>query len=179
MSVRIMGGYLKGYPIKTLPGHQMRPTTGRVREAIFSILQHEITGSEVLDIFAGSGALAIEAISRGAASAVLIEKNQKAAAVIRKNLEKCHLDLRLIATHYRTALEILSTEEKKFDLVFADPPYELIRPNEMFDLLANYPLVKPNGFLIMEHSGSLSPEGGDIIKTRRFGDSAVTIYKYE
>ena len=91
MSVRVAGGYLKGRILKTVPGQVTRPTTGRVREAIFSILQHDIEGAEILDLFAGSGALSIEAISRGAASAVMIEKYPKAARVIRANLKTCDL----------------------------------------------------------------------------------------
>ncbi len=179
MSIRVMGGYLKGYQLKAVPGRETRPTTGRLREAIFSILQHEIPEAEVLDIFAGSGALAIEAVSRGAASAVLIEKKHKAVATIWANLEKCHLDLRVIATGYTKALEILASEKARFDLIFADPPYGLITPLKLSRLLDKYSLVKSGGFLIMEHSGDTRPEGENIVKTRRFGDSAITIYQYE
>lgn len=179
MSTRVMGGFLKGFPLKTIPGHLTRPTTGRVREAIFSILQHDLDGAEVLDVFAGSGALAIEAISRGAVSAVMIEKNRRAVNVIRDNLKKCNLNSRVLAAGYRTGFEILQGEGLKFDLVFADPPYDLISPDKLQELLAKYDLVKKGGYLIMEHSGSLRPEGERIIKTRRFGDSAITIFRYE
>ena len=179
MSTRVMGGYLKGYPIKTVPGRVTRPTTGRVREAIFSILQHEVPDAEVLDVFSGSGALAIEAVSRGAASAVIIEKNRKAVNAIRDNLEKCDLDIRIIAAGYNTGFEVLSGEGKKFDLIFADPPYGLVAPDKMFDLLVKYSLIKEGGYLIMEHSGKLEPEGPNIVKTRRFGDSAITIFRNE
>jgi 16S rRNA (guanine(966)-N(2))-methyltransferase RsmD len=179
VSIRVAGGYLGGRILKTVPGRATRPTTGRVREAIFSILQHDLEGAAVLDIFAGSGALAIEAVSRGAESAVLIEKGHKAVGVIRQNLKTCDLDLRIIAADYLKGLEILTAEEKKFDLVFADPPYELIRPDRFCRFPEKYPLLKPGALLILEHAGNVIPETGNIITTRRFGDSAITIYRYD
>lgn len=179
MSIRVAGGYLRGRTLKTLSGQATRPTTTRVREAIFSILQHDITDADVLDLFAGSGALAIEAMSRGASSAVLIEKSPKSAEVIRQNLQKCDLDLRLIVADYLKGLEMLSTDRCRFDLVFADPPYGLITPDDIGRLLVKFSLLKSNGFLIMEHAGSYMPDAEQVIKTRRFGDSAISILKYE
>lgn len=179
MSIRVAGGYLRGRPLKTLPGTATRPTIGRVREAIFSILQHDLPGSDVLDIFAGSGALAIEAVSRGAASATLIEKNPRAAAIIRDNLRSCDLNLRLIVADFRTVLKTIASEGKTFHIILADPPYGLIEPQELYALLLKYSLMNDNGLFIMEHAGNLKPEAENIILTRRFGDSAITIMKYE
>jgi 16S rRNA (guanine(966)-N(2))-methyltransferase RsmD len=179
MSIRVAGGYLRGRTLKTLPGQATRPTTARMREAIFSILQHDISDADVLDIFSGSGALAIEAISRGASSAVLIEKNARAAAVIRQNLQKCDLDLRLLAVDYLKGMEILSNEGQRFNLVFADPPYGKITPDELGHLLSKFSLLKSDGFLIMEHAGDSAPDADRVVKTRRFGDSAISILKYE
>jgi len=179
MSIRVAGGYLRGRILKTLPGQATRPTTARVREAIFSILQHDIADAQVLDLFAGSGALAIEAMSRGAASAVLIEKNHKAAAVIKQNLEKCELDLRLIVDDYIKGMELLQRDGCRYDLVFADPPYGMITPDDVGHLLSKFSLLKEEGFLIMEHAGSFVPDAKEIIKTSRFGDSAISILRYE
>jgi len=179
MSIRVAGGYLKGRLLKTLPGTATRPTTSRVREAIFSILQHDIIASDVLDIFAGSGALAIEAISRGAASAIMIEENPRAAATIRDNLRACDLNPRLITADYRAALKTVAREGKVFHIVVADPPYGLIEPRELFLLLTKYSLMNDNGLFIMEHAGNLAPKAENVILTRRFGDSAITIIKYE
>jgi 16S rRNA (guanine(966)-N(2))-methyltransferase RsmD len=179
MSIRVAGGYLKGRILKTLPGRTTRPTPARVRESVFSILQHDIGEAEVLDLFSGSGALAIEAVSRGAASAVLVEKNPRAAAVIRQNLAKCDLDLRLIIAGHTRGLDILSSEKKKFSLVFADPPYGLVTPDDLFNLLLKYSLMSAGGFFIMEHSSGLKPELEENVQTRRFGDSAVSIFNHE
>lgn len=179
MSIRVAGGYLRGRILKTVPGRVTRPTTGRVREAIFSILQHDIEGTMVLDLFAGSGALAIEALSRGAASAILVEQHPKAVAVIKGNLVSCNLDSRLIAADYRKALAILSGEGRRFHLVFADPPYDFVDSDLLYRQLAEYRLFESGGFLILEHAGSTSPAGDNIIITRRFGDSAITIFAYD
>jgi 16S rRNA (guanine966-N2)-methyltransferase len=179
MSIKVAGGYLKGRILRTVSGHATRPTTGRVREAVFSILQHDLPGADVLDLFAGLGALAIEAVSRGANSAVMVEKKFQAAAVIKKNLEICGLNLRLIVADFKKGITILSSEGAAFDLIFADPPYGLIEPDKLYDLLVEFALFKPGGFLIMEHGGDHAPQSNTVIKTRRFGDSAITIFAYE
>lgn len=178
MSLTVSGGSLRGRRLATLPGRDTRPTIGRVREAIFSILQHDLAGARVLDLFAGSGALAIEAVSRGAAAATLIENNPRAAAVIRRNLDRCDLELRLMITDYNAGLKMLAREGAIFDLAFADPPYGLILPLEMYRILGEYRLMATGGFLIMEHAGREQPEGEHVVTTRRFGDSAITIYRY-
>lgn len=179
MSIKVAGGYLKGYTLRTLRGQKTRPTTGRVREAVFSILQHDLVDADVLDLFAGSGALAIEAVSRGAASAVMVERKHQAAGIIRKNLEFCGLDLRLIVADYKKGMQILADEGNTFDLIFADPPYDLITPDKLYEQVVTFSLFKPGGFLIMEHDGGRTPQSEKVIKTRRFGDSAISIYAYD
>ena len=179
MSIRVAGGLFKGRTLKTLPGMETRPTTGRVREAIFSILQHDLDQAAILDIFSGSGALAIEALSRGAASAVLIEQNSKAAAIIKSNLKTVGATARLIVKGYQSALAMLDSEGQTFDLIFADPPYALISPDELVEELSKYSLVKSGAMLIMEHAGTVIPADNRMIKTRRFGDSAISIFRYE
>ncbi len=179
MSIKIAGGYLKGRILRTLSGQTTRPTTGKVREAVFSILQHDLPGADVLDLFAGSGALAIEAMSRGANSAVLVEKKHQAASVIKKNLEVCGLKLRVIVADFKKGMAILSSESAVFDLIFADPPYGLVDPDKLYDLLVEFALFKPGGFLIMEHAGDKTPQSNAVIKSRRFGDSAISIFAYE
>lgn len=179
MSIRVAGGVLRGRTLKTLTGRETRPTTGRVREAMFSILQHDIEGAAVLDLFSGSGALAIEALSRGAALAVLIEKHAKAAAIIKDNLKQLDLIARLIVADYAAGLRLLADEGQSFDLVFADPPYSLPAPDDLCSLLPKYPLLKEGALLIMEHAGTVVPADTRTIKTRRFGDSAISIFCYE
>jgi 16S rRNA (guanine966-N2)-methyltransferase len=123
--VRVVAGRLGGRRLRAVPGSATRPTSDRVREALFSVLGPRVEGARVLDLFAGTGALAIEALSRGAASAVLVEQSAQATAVIRANLEA--LGLTGVATVRRTKAEVYlrSQRDGPFDLAFLDPPYAL------------------------------------------------------
>ncbi|MCP4566326.1 MAG: hypothetical protein GY841_01965, partial [FCB group bacterium] len=114
-----------------------------------------------------------------AASAILIEKGRQAASIIKQNLDKCELTARLITTDYKKGLEILLAEKKQFDLIFADPPYDLITPDEFLRFPEKYPLLKPGALIIMEHAGNIEPKIENILITRRFGDSAITIVRHD
>ncbi|MFH1700699.1 MAG: 16S rRNA (guanine(966)-N(2))-methyltransferase RsmD [Candidatus Zixiibacteriota bacterium] len=179
MSLKITGGYLKGRIIKTPSGRDTRPTLARVRGAIFSMIQHDIENANVLDIFAGSGALTIEALSRGAASAVLIENNRKTAGIIKTNLDSLELKSRILNADYKKAFQILKSESLNFDIIFADPPYDLIEPSQLASEISEYSLIKPGGLFILEHAGNIIPDDVRKIKTRRFGDSAISVFHYE
>ncbi|HZD38508.1 MAG TPA: 16S rRNA (guanine(966)-N(2))-methyltransferase RsmD [Actinomycetes bacterium] len=123
--MRVVAGSLKGRRLRVVRGGATRPTSDRVREALFSILGDRVVGARVLDLFAGTGALAIEALSRGAASAVLVEQAPQAIAVIRSNLEA--LDLQRVATVRRTRAEtyLRTQRDGPFDLALLDPPYAI------------------------------------------------------
>ncbi len=125
--MRVVAGEFKGRPLMAVPGRATRPTSDRVREALFSVLGERVEGAWVLDLFAGTGALAIEALSRGARGAVLVEQAAGAAAVIRANLGA--LGLEGVATVRRTRAETYlrgpALRDGPFDLVFLDPPYAL------------------------------------------------------
>jgi 16S rRNA (guanine(966)-N(2))-methyltransferase RsmD len=132
----------------------------------------------VLDLFAGSGALAIEAVSRGAGEAVLVEKSPRAAAVVRQNLKACGLELRVLTVNYRKGMEILQNEQARFDLIFADPPYDSIPRQTLLDDVARYRLLAPEGLCILEHAGHVPPDNSpSCLMTRRFGDTAISIYR--
>ena len=123
--MRVVAGTLGGRRLRAVPGRDTRPTSDRVREALFSIVGDRVVGARVLDLFAGTGALAIEALSRGAASAVLVEQAPQAVAVIRGNLEA--LGLERLASVRRTRVEtyLRGQRDGPFDLVFLDPPYAI------------------------------------------------------
>jgi 16S rRNA (guanine966-N2)-methyltransferase len=123
--VRVVAGRFRGRRLRAVPGSATRPTSDRVREALFSILGERVAGARVLDLFAGTGALAIEALSRGARSAVLVEPATQAVAVIRANLDA--LDLGGVAAVRRTRAEtfLRGQRDGPFDLVFLDPPYAI------------------------------------------------------
>ncbi len=120
--MRVITGEAKGRPLETLEGEDTRPTVSRVKEGIFSAIAFEITGRQVLDLFAGSGQMGIEALSRGARSCLFVDRNPKATAVIGRNLASTNLADRATVMGGE-ALSVLSRQTGPFDLVFLDPPY--------------------------------------------------------
>jgi 16S rRNA (guanine966-N2)-methyltransferase len=121
--VRVVGGRLGGRRLKAVPGRGTRPTSDRVREALFGVLGERVEGARVLDLFAGTGALGIEAMSRGAGSAVLVEQAAPAVAVIRANLEALDLDDTVKVRRTRVETYLRTQRDGPFDLVLLDPPY--------------------------------------------------------
>ena len=132
MGLRIIGGELKGKKLYTIPGTLIRPTADRLRESIFNILSYLVKEAVVLDLFAGTGALGIEALSRGADSAVFIDNNKKALSVIERNIQSCAVDNRsqIIRWDIVKNLNCINSVDSKFNLVFMDPPYNkgMIKP---------------------------------------------------
>lgn len=121
--MRIISGKARGTKLYTLEGDNTRPTLDRVKESIFNIIQNEIEGVKVLDLFAGSGAIGLEFLSRGAEKAVLCDKSKEAANIIKKNIEKTHMEDRasLINADFENCLDKLRNEQ--FDIIYIDPPY--------------------------------------------------------
>jgi 16S rRNA (guanine(966)-N(2))-methyltransferase RsmD len=177
--MRIIAGTARGRRLQAPPGTQTRPTADRVREAIFSTLAPYLAEARVLDAFAGSGALALEAISRGADLAWLVEKERKAAAVCAHNIsllkpENCRLftdDVLRLLPRLRSA-----GESMRFDLVFADPPYNRGLLPALLDCLLAGEWLAPDGLVIAETTATASEFAPAapwrVIKTSRYGDTA-------
>lgn len=154
MKLKVIGGELKGRPLAAPKGLAVRPTAGRVREAVFNILFSRICNAVVLDLFAGSGAFGIEALSRGAARACFVDNNPAALSVIRQNVEACGLapfaDIhKQDATRAFTGLQNM---DRGIDLVFMDPPYDRGLVNRTLAVLSESLLLKNNALIIAEHS---------------------------
>ena len=146
--MRIITGSARGVNLLTLPGEATRPTAERTKEAVFSMIQFDIEGRKILDLFAGSGQLALEALSRGAASAVLCDKSKDAINIIKKNAEKTRLSdkCKIYSSDAQTLICRLGDE--RFDIVFLDPPYALKTiPNVLSSLVANNRL-KPTSIIV-------------------------------
>ena len=179
--MRVIAGTLGGRRIAAPPGTDTRPTSDRVREALFSALG-PLGGETVLDLFAGSGALAIEALSRGAARAVLVETDARAAAVIRRNLEALQLGPEQAILRRRDALKALRDAREAgetYDLLFLDPPYRLatgLGP-ELAEALA--PVLAPGARVIGESDrrAPLDLPGLSTTFERRYGDTLLRIHK--
>lgn len=151
--MRVIAGSAKSMPLKTISGLETRPTTDRIKETLFNMLQPYICGSRFLDIFAGSGGIGIEALSRGAEFCIFIEKNRKAAAVIEENLKFTRLSPRA-EVHCQDAFAALSALEKEpiFDVVFMDPPYDRNLEKQILDVLRDASFIDENTLIIIEAS---------------------------
>jgi 16S rRNA (guanine966-N2)-methyltransferase len=175
--VRIVAGSRKGHGIAAPRGVVTRPTGDRVREAAFSIVG-PIEGARVLDLFAGSGAMGLEALSRGAASAVFVERDRDACRVIQRNLEK----LRLTGADVRCqdALAALREERsraRRYDLVLADAPYEEWERLEgaVGDLVRD--VLADDGLAVVETASDVEPKLPlDLVTTRRYGSARITVF---
>ncbi len=182
--MRIITGKAKGVMLKTLEGEATRPTSSRVKEAVFSILQFDIEGKRVLDLFAGSGQMALEALSRGAASAVLVDKSKEAIAVIKYNTEKTKL-APLCSIYQSDSLDFLKRQATgKFDIVFLDPPYALGLYIPALRTMLDCNLLKPTSLVVCESededifkNDSALAERFDIEKHVKYGRAYITILK--
>lgn len=176
--MRVVGGALGGRRLSAPQGMATRPTSDRVREALFNVLG-DLGGASVLDLYAGTGALAIEALSRGASRAVVVESARAALVVIRQNLDALGLSpcVKIVAQPVLRALPNLRASAP-FDVVFLDPPYALLR--EAADVLEKVaPLCSPSAAIVLEHaSRDAAPEPSALarIETRVYGDTAISLY---
>jgi 16S rRNA (guanine966-N2)-methyltransferase len=171
--MRIIAGEKRGRRIEAPPGRNTRPTSDRVRENVFNILG-PVDDAVVLDLYAGSGAMGLEALSRGAARAVFVERDPDARRAIERNLDR----LRLHGTVLRQdAVAVLAGESRKYDLVFVDPPYDMYPDLE--PKLARYlpPVLNDNAVVVVETDARVEPTLPLEQRTsRRYGSARVTVY---
>ena len=149
--MRIISGTARGTKLNTLEGENTRPTLDRVKEPLFSIIQSKIKDSVVLDLFSGSGAISIEAYSRGASSVYLNEKNRDVLKVINSNLDKLGItDIKVLNKDYKDALAYLSSKQIKFDIIFLDPPYKMIIDESFINAILLYNILNKDGIIVAE-----------------------------
>lgn len=178
--MRVITGTARGMTLRTLEGNDVRPTTDKVKEAVFSAFQFEIEGRRILDLFAGSGQLGIEALSRGAKSAVFVDADKNAVKIVKENLAKTKLDS--LATVVQTdSIAFLSMTDRIFDLAFLDPPYEKGLLQKALPKIA--PLISDGGAVICEHpfKEELDESYGPLVKSKeyKYSKTAVTVYRKE
>ncbi len=178
--MRIIAGTARGRRIEAPEGTNTRPTLDRVRENLFNILQMKTRGSRVLDLFAGSGALSLEALSRGADRAVLVDIDRNANRIQRKNVETLGFGDRaeILLCDWRKAAAELEKRGCRFDLVFLDPPYRMTDLRDVF--LEMKKLVADDGLVVLEHEGKTEPDTGEAFERtdeRRWGYCAVSFFR--
>ena len=181
--MRITGGEYCGRPVKVPAGDKVRPTQDRVRGALFSMLAEAIPGARVLDLFAGSGAVGLEAISRGAAEAVWVESDRRHVAILKANVQAFGAAGRVIGDDVLRWLR--HAEGEPFDLAFADPPYDWAQEHGfagIAELLRTRKLLRAGGILVVEQPTELAaaalPEW-DMLRDRAYGHTRLVVYRLQ
>lgn len=178
--MRIVGGSCKGRRLASFKGMSIRPTSDKVREAIFNILPREFPFKKVLDLFAGTGAMGIEALSRGAEEVVFVDIDQHSVSVIKKNLEACGLDAKIFKRDTESAIRQLVKFNETFDLIFIDPPYQASLIDDTLKALDTGRLLNAGGFIVAETSkrAPVKAELKDLslIDERKYGDTLVYFF---
>ena len=179
--MRIISGVARGTKLFTLEGETTRPTLDRVKESLFNIIQNEILNSKFLDLFAGSGAIGIEAISRGAEKVVFVDSSKESINIIKQNLQVLKEQATIIFSDYSTALSRLKNAE--FDIIFLDPPYEFKEIKSVFKLILENNVLTSSGIIIYESlfdkNVNKEVQGFNIIKSKKYGITAIDIYEVE
>ncbi len=176
----MIGGTLKGKKLAGIRGRAIRPTADRLRESIFNIIAPRVADAVVLDLFAGTGAFGIEALSRRARAAVFVDNSRAAVNLIHRNLQMCRLQDRaqVVCRDVTRGLAAMALRQPPFDLVFMDPPYNQGLVHVGVTLLRRSPLVSPAHRLILEHATdeplAADPDGYRLYDQRRYGKTLVS-----
>lgn len=177
--MRIISGKARGTKLYTLEGENTRPTLDRVKESIFNIIQNEIEGAKILDLFAGSGAIGLEFLSRGAEKAVLCDKSKDAINIINKNVEKTHMEaqVQVYNTDFENCLEKIKKEQ--FDIIYLDPPYATEYIKKSLEKIINLNIAKEESLIIIETDDEpriLKEIGNidiEIVDKRKYGRATI------
>ena len=178
--MRVITGKARGVQLKTPEGLQTRPTTDRVKEALFSIIQFEIPCARVLDLFGGTGQLGIEALSRGAKSAVFVDESEKACALIKENLRRTKMleDAKVVRSDY---MQYLQNCREQFDIVFLDPPYAEVFLENALKKLTEIDILQSGGIIVAERPVEKELpwefEGFTRSKDYKYGKTFLTLYR--
>ncbi len=179
--MRIISGKSRGIRLDTPSGIDTRPTTDRVKENIFNIIQFEIIDANVLDLFSGSGSLGIEALSRGAKFLISVDSNKECVGIIKNNLLRAKLIDRANVQNKTVEQFFSFTNDDKFDIIFADPPYNKGLCDYVLNMLSKSKLLSDNAIIVLEHSKdeNLEFESDDIFIDRNkiYGNTAISIYR--
>lgn len=177
--MRIISGTRRGHKLAEFDTMDIRPTTDRVRESLFNLISDFVNGAKVLDLFGGSGALSLEALSRGALSGVICDIDQKAIKLITHNTEKLKFEDRLKILN-KSASQFLNENTDAYDIIFLDPPYNkgIIRP--IIEQIIDKNVLSEDGIIVLESDNTDEHDeffGLEILKQRKYGRTYITVYK--
>jgi 16S rRNA (guanine(966)-N(2))-methyltransferase RsmD len=179
--MRVITGKAKGIPLQSPRGYDIRPTTDKVKGAIFNRIMNVYPEDVVLDLYAGAGGMGIEFLSRGAKMVKLVDMDRGHCRLIEENLQKTHLVGEVICNDVEASLRKFAIEGLKFDIIFMDPPYEQGFAQKNLQLLDSLQLLKENGMIIVEHEAELSLnltfEHFTFIDDRKYGSIRITYFK--
>lgn len=176
--MRIISGKYRGKILHSLDGDSTRPTTDRVKESLFDIIQFRVKDSDVLDLFAGSGALGIECLSRGANSVVFCDNNKEAVDIIKKNLKNIDGNYKIVSSDFKMVLK----GNEKYDIIFIDAPYMSPFASDALNIINACRILKDDGLICYERLFDLQPkipDGLKIVDTRKYGKTALEFIKYD
>lgn len=184
LGVRVISGSARGLKLNTPGDDRVRPTTDRVKESMFNIVQDWVYDSQVLDLFAGSGALGIEALSRGASQAVFCDNSLDSIKIIKSNIEKARVVDRsqIVSDDFRRCLRDMEAKNQSFDMIFVDPPYYKGLFEEVLDTIRACKILKKDGIVIVEHDAKRpigQVEGLEVYKEKKYGITMLTFYCLE
>lgn len=176
--MRVISGKYKGKNLKGFNIDGTRPTMDRVKESLFAMIQNNISDSAVLDLFAGSGSLGIEAISNGAKKAYFVDNNIELINIIKNNTKDIKDEVHIIKSDYLSALNLFKNSKIKFDIIFLDPPYKLNLINNCLNKIIEYNLLNKDGIIICEYeSEEIENNNLQIVKDKKYGSKNIRIYK--
>lgn len=176
--MRVISGKYKGKKLLGFNIDGTRPTMDRVKESLFGIIQNSIKGSIVLDLFAGSGSLGIEALSNGAKSCYFVDNNIELIKIIKNNVVGMNDDINIIKSDYKNALEMFKNDNIKFDIIFLDPPYKLNLINECLNEIIEYNLLSDNGIIVCEYeTENVENNRLKLIKYKEYGTKKIKIFE--
>lgn len=177
--MRVIAGSAKGHKLQTIEGLETRPTTDRIKETLFNIIAFNLPECRFLDLFSGSGAIGIEALSRGAAEAVFVEQSAECQKIIAENLEHTRLkdNAFVMGMLVETALDKLSQQKKQFDMIFMDPPYAADLAKATLQKIADGNLLAQEGIVIVEHSAKdqiIPPNGWCVYRKKDYKTTTIS-----
>lgn len=175
--MRIISGSRRGRKLLGFDGDYIRPTTDRVKESMFNLIQNHLSGAMVFDAFAGTGALGLEALSRGADFVVCTDIDKRSLEIIKKNYDACSFSDRYDIKHAEAA-DYLKTSDKQFDIIFMDPPYNKGLVTPVLRIVSDRNLLKTDGIIVIERDGEddvFELSGFTVIKERKYGRTIITV----